>query len=56
MLSECRVERGPFIADLIQVKSVQSIESRWEFCLNKGQDQLLKGIIKQGDVFKDIRS
>lgn len=54
--SECRVERGSFLADLIQVKSVQSIESQWEFCLNKGQDQLLKGIIEQGIFFKDIRS
>lgn len=54
--SECRIERGPFVADLIQLKSVQSIESQWEFCLNKGQDQLSKGVIEQGDVFEDIRS
>lgn len=54
--SECRVERGPFVADLIQVKSAQSTESQWEFCLSEGQDQLLKGIIEQGDVFEDITS
>ena len=54
--SECRVEKGPFVADLIQVKSVQSIESQWEFCLSESQGQLSKGIREQGDVFEDIRS
>lgn len=54
--SECRAERGPFVADLIQVKSAQSIESQWEFCRSEGQDQLLKGITEQGDVFEDITS
>lgn len=54
--SECRVERGPFVADLIQVKSAQSIQSQWKFCLSEGQDHLRKGVINQGDVFEDIRS
>lgn len=56
MQSECTVEEGPMVADLTQVKYAGSIESLWEFCLNKGEDQLSKGIIGQRDVTKDAVS
>lgn len=51
-----RSREGPIAADLTQVKYAGSIESLWELCLNKGEDQLVKGIIRQRDVSKNIVS
>lgn len=51
-----RSREEPIAADLTQVKYAGSIESLWELCLNKGEDQLVKGIIRQRDISKDIIS